>query len=148
MSKRFYTPAGSPIYKKWKEDNDHKLVDVGTRNIQDEIDEFGDSMTVYNLIDRYVKGDTSAIRPASQALYADTTKMPKNIHEVKKMTDQAFSNYDKLPNEIKQQFDNDPKIFADANSVKLKDVIESYVNDVISRQKPVVKKDVGGSDNE
>ena len=56
MSK-FKAPSGSPIYKKWHYARDEHgvkhLEEVGTRNIQDEINEYEQDCLVYNIIDRF-----------------------------------------------------------------------------------------------
>lgn len=134
MSK-FITPSGSPIYKKWHYARDEHgvkhLEEVGTRNIQDEIDEYEQDCLVYNIIDKFTKGDTSAIKSTADAMYADVVGMPKNIHEVHKVQAKAMSDFGKLPKEVRDKYDNDPKTFVE--SVQMKpETLRSYIDEYIA----------------
>ena len=138
MSK-FKTPSGSPIYKKWHYVRDEHgvkhLEEVGTRNIQDEIDEYEQDCLVYNIIDKFTKGDASAIKSTADAMYADVVGMPKNIHEVHKVQAKAMSDFGKLPKEVRDKYDNDPKTFVE--SVQLKpENLRKYIDDYISSRMP------------
>lgn len=135
----FKTPAGSPIYKKWHYARDEHgvkhLEEVGTRNIQDEISAYEADCLVYNIIDRFTKGDLTAVRQTSEAMYGDIVNMPKNIHEVHKVVAKAESDFGKLPKEVRDKYDNDPKTFVE--SVQLKpENLRKYIDDYIASRMP------------
>ena len=135
----FKTPAGSPIYKKWHYSRDENgvkhLEEVGERNIQDEINEYEQDCLIYNIIDRFTKGDVTAIKQTSEGMYADIVGMPKNIHEVHKVQSKAMSDFGKLPKELRDKYDNDPKTFVE--SVQMKpETLRSYIDDYIASKFP------------
>lgn len=135
----FKTPAGSPIYKKWHYARDEHgvkhLEEVGTRNIQDEINEYEQDCLVYNIIDRFTKGDLTAVRQTSEAMYADIVNMPKNIHEVHKVVAKAESDFGKLPKEVRDKYDNDPKTFVESVQMKPEN-LRKYIEDYIASRMP------------
>lgn len=138
MSK-FITPSGSPIYKKWHYVRDEHgvkhLEEVGERNIQDEIDEYEQDCLVYNIIDKFTKGDTSAVKATADGMYADIVGMPKNIHEAHKVQERAMSDFGNLPKEVRDKYDNDPKTFVESVQMKPEN-LRKYIDDYIASRMP------------
>lgn len=56
-----------------------KLVQVGEKNLQAEIDSWRDSVEIHSLLERYFDGDLLALE-RRQAQFVDITGLPDNVH--------------------------------------------------------------------
>ena len=83
--KRDYsTPCGCGIcpvynYLPTGEDGRCRLVKVGEKNLQAEIDSWKDSVEIHTLLERYFDGDVLALE-RRQAQFVDITGLPDNVH--------------------------------------------------------------------
>jgi len=74
------------------------------------------STDIVTIISKLQAGDESVIN-VRQGFYGDSTILPKDINDIvaiEKMNSQAKANYDKLPDDIKKLFSNDPSQFFSA----------------------------------
>lgn len=113
---KFVTPAGSrekPVFSsKVKDDGEIELIETGKEDWYGYIQSFKDSVDIHLILKAATLGDTSGLQRV-QGFYADVTSVPKNNAEVLQMFIDAQNNFDSLPIEIKQKFDNDfNKFFA------------------------------------
>lgn len=101
------------------------------------------SCDITTIIAKLKAGDESVIN-VRQGFYGDTTILPKDINDInaiEKMNNQARESFDKLPDEIKDLFDNDPSNFFSAVlNQSAESVIQSYVNSKVEAIKPETEK--------
>lgn len=81
------------------------LVKTGVRNTYEERQSMKGEYDIYNMLERYVNGDTSVMR--NNAQYIDATAMPSNFHEAYNIMTAQREKFEALPVEIKQKFGND-----------------------------------------
>lgn len=88
------------------------------------------STDITTIIAKLKAGDESVIN-VRQGFYGDTTILPKDINDInaiEKMNTQARESFDKLPEEIKKLFDNDPsKFFSAVLDQSAENTIKAYV---------------------
>lgn len=107
--KRYFSNPGS------REANDY-IVDIndkghktlkftGTHDIYQDIQSYAEECKIENIIARAAAGDMSALNQR-QGMYADITNTPKNLAEAQNMILKLSSEFDRLPSDIKKQFDN------------------------------------------
>lgn len=111
---RFATNPGNgliPTYSpRYATDGVLVLKEDGQHNLYEEIQSHRDSTDIELIIDRYFNGDPTALSRV-QGTYADITNMPQNMHEAMALVDNARRDFESLPVDIKQLFDNDPNQF-------------------------------------
>lgn len=120
MSEKYVTPSGSRtriVYSpKVNDDGTIDLIPSGKEDWYGLIQSYKDSVDVHCILARCVNGDMSALNKV-QGFYADATKFPKTHAEMLQLMIDARNNFDKMPSDIKQKFDNDfNKWFASAGS--------------------------------
>lgn len=100
-------PTYTPIYNK---NGVLELKQDGEKDLYAEIQSHKDSCDLAVIINRYFNGDPSALSRV-QGTYMDITAMPTNMHEAMSLVDNARRDFDRLPVDIKQLFDNDANKF-------------------------------------
>lgn len=88
-----------------KENGEIDLIVKGKTCIYDEIQSYKDSCDVNKLIERYRRGDTSALQ-ARAVQFIDATQFPETYAEMLNTVIQAENFFSELPVDIKKQFDN------------------------------------------
>lgn len=116
MSEIYVTPSGSPIVQQFdskiEDDGSITLIPSGKDDWYGKIQSFADSVDINTILKRCAVGDDSALNRV-QGFYADVTGMPKNNAELLQMVIDGQKNFEQLPLEIRQRFDNDfNKFFA------------------------------------
>lgn len=111
-NERFYTNAGSRECAIFVPKIDEKTgfieleVDpLQTKDIYSEIQSHKDSVDLHKIVDRYRAGETDVLERI-KGFYADLTNAPKNIHEFFELEERAHAVFDRLPAELRQNFDN------------------------------------------
>ena len=112
----FVTPCGSDIKdiftSKVLDDGTIELTKCGEENWYEYIQSFAESVDIQTILKRAALGDNSGLN-AVQGFYADVTGMPKNNAQLLQMIIDGQRNFEQLPLEIRQKFDNDfNKFFA------------------------------------
>lgn len=107
---RFKTPSGSAsriVYSpKVCDDGSIELIESGKENFYDYIQSFRESCDIHIILKKALNGDDSGLRRV-QGFYADITSMPKTRAEMLQVVIDAERNFNSLPLEIKERFDND-----------------------------------------
>lgn len=103
------TPSGERYHEQFvgkldKETGDIKLVSVGKVDVYAEIQSHQGEADINNLIARAEAGDLSAF---SSAVFGDFTNLPGSYAEALNVVIEAEREFNHLPQEIKDQFDND-----------------------------------------
>lgn len=77
-------PSGSPVKDEFQlvtEGNNMTLKKVGTINIQKKIESYRDSVDLGRMIERYKRGDSSALNRGNGGFYADVSDMSTDLAE-------------------------------------------------------------------
>ena len=77
-----------------------KLVQVGEENRQGIIESWEESVDLHALLSRYFDGDASALE-RRQAMFADITGLPDNVHAYHDAATTAQSVFDNLPDDVR-----------------------------------------------
>ena len=77
-----------------------KLVQVGEENTQGIIESWEDSVDLHALLSRYLDGDAAALE-RRQALFADITGLPDNVHAYHDAAATAQSVFDSLSPDVR-----------------------------------------------
>ena len=103
-----FTPAGSTEENVFQyEINKYglkELVVTGTRKIQEEINSYREETEIENVLARCIAGDSSMLRP--DGIYADVSKMPKNMIEARQAMQKLENTWNDLPLEIRNKYNN------------------------------------------
>lgn len=93
-------------------------------NIRDYIKSSYEETKIENILARAGAGDQTALNRI-QGLYADITGIPRTIAEMHSKIKDAYGEFDRLPIEIKQEFNNDAGQFiAGFSNGKVQNVIQ------------------------
>lgn len=107
---KFVNRAGSKtknVYApKVEDDGTIKLVKAGKEDWYGKIQSWKDSVDIHVILKKCLNGDTSALSQV-QGFYGDVSQFPKTKPEMLQLMIDAEKNFDKLPVEIKQNFDHD-----------------------------------------
>ena len=87
-----YIPVG--------QEGELQLVQVGEENRQGIIESWEESVDLHALLSRYFDGDASALE-RRQAMFADITGLPDNVHAYHDAATTAQSVFDNLPSDIR-----------------------------------------------
>lgn len=95
-----------PEYQEQLNENGEEiLVQIGKRNIYEEIQAGLEDSKIINILKRVTSGDISALMQ-KEATYADATTMPKTLMEAQNLVIRAKSEFEKFPKEVKDLFNN------------------------------------------
>lgn len=137
LPKRRPTPSGDEFLNLYQEeiikDGTKQLVAIGKKNVYDMIQEDLESTKIENILKSVAMGDLSMLR-SQEPIYIDATTMPKNLMEASNIVLKAKQEFEKLPMEVKQKFDNDADLYV--SEMGTKEFLEKmapynkYLNDV------------------
>lgn len=112
--KQTTVPTGKGLKKKYHMELDktgHKfLVNDEPEDIYALIQSHAEEVKIENIIARAMAGDNTALNKV-QGQYMDTTKNPKNLADLQNTMIKMRQDFEKLPVEIKQKFDNDYHVY-------------------------------------
>lgn len=77
-----------------------KLVQIGEENSQGIIESWEESVDLHALLSRYLDGDANALE-RRQAMFADITGLPDNVHAYHDAAATAQSVFDNLPDDVR-----------------------------------------------
>lgn len=77
-----------------------KLVQVGEENRQGIIESWEESVDIHALLSRYLDGDANALE-RRQAMFADISGLPDNVHAYHDASTTAQSVFDNLPDDVR-----------------------------------------------
>lgn len=87
-----------------------RLEETDRINISDYINSFLEDTKIENILERCMRGDTSALERMA-GYYADVTNVPTSISEIYSNLKRCEADFAKLPAKMKEAFNNDPGQF-------------------------------------
>lgn len=102
------TPSGTGLLNVYQEeikDGIKSLVKTGITNTDEEIQLDAESCKIQNILHAAMMGDLSALR-AREGSYCDATTMPKSLMEAQNLVLRMKSEFDAMPLEVKEKFNN------------------------------------------
>ncbi len=107
---RVFTNHGDPevitFIGRYDENGDLKLVKTGTENLYDKIQAEAAACDMDNILRRFANGDISVLSQ-SQGIYADVSSAPMHFTDALNMVRSVEEEFDRLPAEEREKFDND-----------------------------------------
>lgn len=113
---RHFAPSGSPIETLYAEklvNGVVTLVESGHRDVNEYIQSSRDDCDVYSVIERFNRGDVSALNQVDGGQFMDVIGLPTNLAQAQQMLIDVQSRFDNLPASVKQKFDNSASVFVD-----------------------------------
>lgn len=108
------TVSGTGIRDEFVEVLDEKgvktVVKCGEKNFDALIQASKDECDIYNILTRVTRGEVDLLNVANGA-YVDLTQIPTNLHEAHRQVQHAVALFDRMPLEVKKQFNNDSHTF-------------------------------------
>ena len=107
-----YTPSGSPIiptYEKVTENGDTHLIETGTTNIYDKIQESKDECDIRQIIAKCTAGDPIAIAKLndnSNVHYGDYTMAHKSLNEINQIQKEASKTWNAMTEQERETIKN------------------------------------------
>lgn len=86
------------------------LVENERTNIRDYINSNYEETRIENILARAGAGDVNALN-RMRGIYADLTGVPRNIAEAHAAIKNAYAEFDQMPSEIRNEFNNNPAEF-------------------------------------
>lgn len=113
-----------PIYELNDEGNP---VQVGESNIYEQIQVCKDETLIYNVLKRYESGDFAVIGNPNDGLSGDFTSVPTDLLSSCKNMDVAIDNWSKLPQGLRDLYNNNVLDFMKATPDDINLKVNSYV---------------------
>ena len=132
---RFYTPEGTHFIKTYQEEiNDgvKTLVETGFKNIYEEIQSCLEETKIENILHQVAMGDLSQLN-AREGTYIDATTMPKNLMEAQNIVLRMKSEFEKMPTEVKNKFNNSADKYVELMGTKEFHEIMAPYNEQIAK---------------
>lgn len=117
--------SGEKVVDRYVLDEDSgKLVNAGKENIYESIQSFKDSTDINIILKQMEVGDDSRLH-ARQGVYMDVSNVPRNASELHKASIVARSQFNALPEELRNQFGSFDE-FIDSDSYTIQSVLDNY----------------------
>lgn len=87
-----------------------ELEESGKTNIYDKIQAAKEGTLIYNILDRYQKGETDVLKKLN-GQYGDFTQMPKTLAEMQQKLIDSEKMFNELPLELRKEFNHSPSEF-------------------------------------
>ena len=95
-------------------------------DIQTEINAFENDCNIYNMLNRYMYGDTNALNKA-QTVYADISTTPKSLQDALNIQIRLKNDFMNMKPEVRAEFNNDfNQYIASVSSGKAFDVFKKF----------------------
>lgn len=139
--KRYFTPAGSRYETTYQEEIEKKsgkkhLVPTGKTCVYNLIQADLEQSKIENIIHKLALGDYSVLREA-KLTYVDADDFPKNLMEAQNIVIKAKSEFDKLPAEVRKEFNNSAEQYVSEMGTKeWIDKIAPYNKEVDEKYNP------------
>lgn len=125
--------AGTPLVKLYEpvfDGHSTSLREVGTKNIQKEMDALAKYCDVNYMLTQLSNGDTSCLTH-SQPLYGDFSQLPNNPADVLNLINSAQSAFGQLPASERARYSNDWRVWFTANLQDSGSVADAVANDSV-----------------
>lgn len=114
-----------PVYEEFVADDGHLILkETGRDNLFAFVQESKDECDIYNIIDRYQRGDPNALNRRT-GQYMDVVGLPTNLMEAHNTMLRVKSQFDALDPAIRQKFDNDVNVFVATVANSTPDALKS-----------------------
>ena len=126
--------AGTPLVKIYEPVFDGRstsLREIGTKNIQKEMDALAKYCDINYMLTQLSNGDTSCLTH-NQPLYGDFSQLPNNPADVLNLINSAQSAFGQLPASERARYSNDWRVWFTANLQDSGPVIDPATNDSVS----------------
>lgn len=90
-----------------KDTGEKELVIVGKHSIVEQIQAGAEDTKLINILKRVAMGDTSVLMQ-KDPIYCDATTMPKNLMEAQNLLIRAKTEFERMPEEVRNMFNNNP----------------------------------------
>lgn len=136
-----YTEKGESIKvtysSKVNDDGTIELIPSGKEDWQAYIGSFADECDINTIVARFVNGDVNALS-VRNGVYGDFTEMPKTYAEMLQLQIDAQNQFNSLPLDIKEKFNNDFNQFiATAGSEEWLNKLGFDLNNYIEKEQTV-----------
>lgn len=91
-------------------DGHKEIVKVGEKNVYDMIQEDLEQSKIENILAAAAMGDLSVLK-AQEPVYIDATTFPKTMMEAQNIVVKAKQEFEKMPQEVKDLFENSPELY-------------------------------------
>lgn len=123
------TPEGDhflPVYQEEIKDGVKTLVQTGYTDVYEHILADFEGTKIENILHAVAMGDLAALN-AREATYVDATNMPKTLMEAQNLVIRMKSEFDKMPTEVKEKFNNSADKYVELMGTdEFNDIMEPY----------------------
>ena len=142
-----FTKAGTEVVPVFamNETGDY-VIEVGKRNICDEIESYKDSTDMAIITNQLLAGNVSVSQVfnnggfyATENMFYDSTLFPQTMAEYQRIMRNAMSSYNSIPKEIREQF-NSIDDFVSSSNDKLQNVFNNYFNKQSNKSNNIVEE--------
>lgn len=129
------TPSGTGLLNLYQEeikDGIKSLTKTGIDNVYQAIQLDLESTKIENILHAVMMGDLSALK-AREGSYCDATTMPKSLMEAQNLVLRMKSEFEKMPLEVKEKFNNSPDKYVELMGTKEFNDIMSPYNDKVAK---------------
>lgn len=128
--KRFHCNSGNktkPVFEaRYKINGSRHLEKVGEFPLDDYVQSFKESTTLDNIIRNYRNGDSSSLF-AQAGAFGDFTSAPTSLADLLNKQIEATNLFNRMPVEVKADFNNDPvKFFCSMGSPEFDAILEKH----------------------
>lgn len=117
----------APVYEKRLVDGRQRLIQTGLTNLFDFVQASKDDTLIYNLIDRFCKGDVSALAQRV-GQYLDVVGLPSTLAEAQQLMIDVQNKFDHLPADVRAKFDNSVNVYVDSIAKSSPDQLRELFN--------------------
>lgn len=103
----------APVYEKRLVDGVCRLVQTGVTNLFDFVQSSKEDTLIYNLIDRFNRGDVNALNQRV-GQYLDVVGLPNTLAEAQQLMIDVQNKFDRLDADIKAKFDNSVSVYVNS----------------------------------
>lgn len=125
-----------------KDTGKKELVKSGATNIYDKIQAAKEETLVYNILDRFNRGDTEALNKI-HGVYGNFTNMPTTLAEAQQQLINAENTFNDLPIDVRKEFNfSTSEFLASVTNGKFEEVFSKYIKDKVQTEQPTVQQPV------
>lgn len=132
---RYSVPSGSKfieLYQEQIENGVKTLKKTGLKNVWEEIQAGLEESKIENILHAVAMGDLSALN-AREGSYMDSTTMPKTLMEAQNLVLKMKSEFETMPTEVKNQFNNSADKYVEMMGTEEFNKIMSPYNEQVAK---------------
>lgn len=130
-----HCPTGTGTLREYQEEikkGVKGLVFTGLRNVYEMIQMDYEQTKIENILHNALMGDFSALK-ARDGSYVDATTMPKNLMDAQNLVIRMKTEFDKMPVEVKEKFNNSADQYVEMMGTKEFNDIMSPYNEKVAK---------------